>query len=91
MGTWTKVKRGLEEASKAFGDGQFEVSGHKIICPICSNSVFSRSTAQLNTAGATFLGFDWANKTVNTMICSKCTYVTWFADRPTRVAEPVDV
>ena len=91
MGTWSKVKSGVREAKKSFGDGQFEVNGTKINCPVCQNSKFSRSTAQLNTAGATFLGFNWANKTVNTIICNQCSHVSWFAERPTRVVEPNDV
>ncbi len=53
----------------------------KIIeCSHCSNRLFLKSQAQLNTAGLTFMGLDWLNKTANILICKECGQILWFLD-----------
>ena len=90
MGVWSKLKRGAKEASKSFGEGQFTVNGHKVTCTICGNIIFSRSTAQLNSSVATFFNFDWANRTANTLVCSSCSHVSWFLQKPKRTTVESD-
>jgi predicted nucleic-acid-binding Zn-ribbon protein len=64
-----------------FGDsepGQVQVAGVPLQCEICKNDSFWEREAQLNTAVATFFGFDWANATANCYVCSRCGYIHWF-------------
>jgi len=57
---------------------QVEVNGHMLRCPVCGNDTFYTRTTQLNTAGMTFLGLDWANEDALNHYCSACGYMFWF-------------
>ncbi|MEW6623329.1 MAG: hypothetical protein AB1420_09410 [Bacillota bacterium] len=57
---------------------QYVVAGKKLICPICEHDEFWTRQTLMNTAGATFFGFDWANRAADNYICDKCGYVFWF-------------
>ncbi len=60
-------------------DPQFvEVKGHQLSCPVCSSKLFWSRKAQLNTATASFFGFDWANRSATCYVCSDCTHILWF-------------
>lgn len=52
--------------------------GHKLECPVCKGTYFWERKTLMNTAGATFLGFDWANKEAINQVCNECGYVFWF-------------
>ncbi|SES88139.1 hypothetical protein [Anaerobranca gottschalkii] len=53
--------------------------GEKILeCPICNHKKFWKRQTLMNTAGATFFGFDWANKEAVNFICNSCGYIMWF-------------
>ncbi len=54
------------------------IAGNKLICPVCKYDKFWHRNTLMNTAGATFLGFDWANKSADNYICDNCDYVYWF-------------
>lgn len=56
------------------------VCGYKLECPICKGNQFWERTTLMNTAGASFLGFDWANKEARNYVCDHCGYVMWFLD-----------
>ncbi len=58
--------------------GKVTIKGHDLICPICGNDSFYQRTTQLNTAGMTFLGLDWANQNAFNYYCSECGYMFWF-------------
>ena len=60
----------------------YVVKGVDIVCPICHNDLFLEGHAQLNTQMATFFGFDWANRQVQTLTCSRCSNVLWFDNEP---------
>lgn len=49
-----------------------------LTCPHCAGEYFERDSAQLNTAGFTFLGIDWANQSALTFICTTCGSIQWF-------------
>ena len=53
--------------------------GHDIMCDHCKGNLFYRDKRLLNSAGATFLGFDWANKESLIFICANCKKIQWFA------------
>ena len=61
--------------------GTVEIKGHKLICPICEGQNFWNRQTLMNTRGATFLGFDWANKEADNFICDNCGYVFWFFEK----------
>ncbi len=54
------------------------IKGHQLVCPICDGKAFWERETLMNTAGATFLGFEWANKVAANYICNDCGYVYWF-------------
>lgn len=58
---------------------EVEVKGIKLICPVCGGSHFTSRNSLLNSRGATFLGFDWANQGATNYICVNCSYIFWFA------------
>jgi predicted nucleic-acid-binding Zn-ribbon protein len=66
----------LEETAE-----RVEMLGKDLRCQICGNDQFWRREAQLNTAFATFLGFDWANPSATCLICNSCGYIHWFLPR----------
>lgn len=61
--------------------------GSVVKCPICSKTEFWHRRTLLNTAGASFLGFDWANREAFNLICGHCSHMLWFHDVP-RLARP---
>lgn len=57
---------------------KYVVQEKPFACLACAHDHFREREAQLNTATATFFGFDWANATANCLVCAKCGYVHWF-------------
>ncbi len=55
-----------------------EVQGYELECLVCGNDTFHKREAQLNTAAASFFGFDWANQTGLCYVCAECGYIHWF-------------
>lgn len=62
-------------------DKEYEVNGYKITCLVCGNNRFWFRKTLMNTRGATFLGFDWANREAGNYVCGRCGYVMWFLER----------
>jgi ribosomal protein S27AE len=60
----------------------YSIGENKIVCPICGSDKFWHRTTLMNTAGATFFGFDWANKEADNLVCGSCGYVLWFLFEP---------
>ncbi len=58
-----------------------ERKGHALKCPICGGEKFWTRKTLMNTAGATFLGVEWANKKADNFICDNCDYVIWFLEK----------
>ncbi len=56
-----------------------------ITCPICHSQSFDKEYRQLNSRGATFFGFDWANKNAAILICRHCTNIAWFYNDPVAI------
>lgn len=61
---------------------RFRAGNAKIICPCCQHDHFDKDYRQLNSRGATFLGFDWANKNATILVCQRCSYIAWFMAEP---------
>lgn len=63
---------------------EYTVEDTPVKCPHCGEGQFSLGTAQLNTAGMTFLHLDWADKTAYTLVCAHCGHIEWFAQEPAK-------
>ena len=61
---------------------RFEVSGIAVRCPHCGADEFIEGRAQLNTAGMTMMGLDWANRSAATLLCTGCGRIEWFLADP---------
>lgn len=77
MGFVSEFKKGLK--GEPAGE-RYEIAGKPVACSHCGGDRFFRRPAQLNTAGATFFGLDFANKTAYAYICAECGRVEWFAE-----------
>lgn len=55
-----------------------ERSGHLLTCPICGGQKFWRKEAQLNSKIASFLEFDWLNRSGDCYIWKECRHIIWF-------------
>lgn len=72
MGIIDSFKRGLND------DHSYEIAGEMLVCPHCGGIDFEQSEAQLNTAGLTLLGLDWANRNASIFVCMNCGRIEWF-------------
>jgi len=54
------------------------IKGIELVCPICGGKEFYYRQTLLNTSGATFFGFDWANANADNYVCNHCYYMFWF-------------
>ena len=55
-----------------------EVLDRTLQCVVCQHGEFHKRSAQLNTAGLTFLDLDWANRSADLYVCARCGYIHWF-------------
>jgi hypothetical protein len=51
-----------------------------VTCSYCDNTRFGTRRIKLNTSGAEFFGFAWANKESLALICSECGGIHEFLD-----------
>ena len=82
MGLFSKRRPLFDSTAKPGGPHSYQVVGKPVICPQCGGSQFEEGSALLNTAGMTFLGLDWANKSATVLICSQCSHIQWFLQSP---------
>jgi predicted nucleic-acid-binding Zn-ribbon protein len=54
------------------------IQGRELKCLVCGHDEFHKREAQLNTAAASFFGFDWANQSGTCYVCAQCAYIHWF-------------
>ena len=64
---------------------EYKIDDDFITCSHCKNTYFIKGSAMLNTAGMTFLGLDWANRTAITLMCDNCGLIHWFGKAPNPV------
>lgn len=74
MGFFSNFKRGLED------NWTFEVAGRQVVCSHCGGTEFERSEALLDSAGMSFIGFEWAGRSATVLICKRCGHIEWFFD-----------
>ncbi len=85
MSIWESIKQVSKAVIGELGPGEYMAAGRKIRCPHCGGTYFIEGSAQLNTAGMTFLGLDWANRSATTLMCDHCGYIQWYGEKPERV------
>ncbi|MCP5106666.1 MAG: hypothetical protein GY950_25000 [bacterium] len=56
----------------------YNIKGQPLKCQVCGHDQFWFRTTLMNTKGASFFGFDWANKEAENYVCNHCGYVHWF-------------
>ena len=54
------------------------INNRESACPLCGCTDFTQQQAQLNTAGMTLLGLDWANEEADCFVCRDCGHILWF-------------
>jgi len=85
----TNWGRALRKGAKAFREslspGEYSAGGQKVICGQCGGSIFETGSSQLNSAGLTFAGLDWADKSAATLACVKCGKILWFLKKPEKL------
>lgn len=72
------LTRAVSQDTGQIVDGRYFVNGRALACTVCKHDVFNQRSAQLNTAGATLFGLDWANESARCLVCKSCGYVHWF-------------
>jgi hypothetical protein len=63
---------------------RYQIQGKAVRCAHCAGESFALRTALLNTPGMTFFDLDWANRTATVLVCSECSQIQWFLERPSR-------
>ena len=58
--------------------GPLDAAGPAMACHHCQHTGFEQKSVQLNTAGMTLLGLDWANRQATCLICTRCGFIHWF-------------
>ena len=71
-------KKTAMERTVYVGDREIE-----LVCPICGGKKFFERKTLMNTVGATFMGWDWANPEAINFVCEDCSYIYWFMQDPT--------
>ena len=80
-----RLKTSAKTIKESFGPSHYEAANIKVICPHCKNDIFKDGSAQLNTAGATFLNLDWLNKSATILVCTNCSLIQWFMESPKKI------
>lgn len=81
------VKAGVRGAMSQMGPGRFRAAGRPITCQHCGDTRFQRHEAQLNSAGSSAVGVDWADRSGVALACVTCGLIQWFARDPERVSD----
>ena len=76
------LRRGFRSAQSGPEGERFVLAGKLVRCLHCGEYRFHQGSAQLNTAGLTFLNLDWANRSAVTLACVQCGRLEWFLQAP---------
>ena len=79
-GAWTADER-TAPAAAAHSRGSAPARG---TCLWCGWTGLQQRELMMNTRGMTFMGWDWANKGAQCLVCERCGYIHWFAPLPNK-------
>jgi uncharacterized protein len=82
---WQALGRAAKATRESMGPCPYSVNGKKVTCIHCGEAEFTEGSAQLNTAGMTFIGLDWANRSAHTLLCANCGHIEWFMQKPEKI------
>ena len=51
---------------------------HPFTCHVCQGYLFIERENKINTTGAEFFGFGWANESATGLLCTRCGYLHSF-------------
>lgn len=51
---------------------------HPFTCHVCQGYLFIEREIKINTTGAEFFGFGWANESATGLMCTRCAYLHVF-------------
>jgi predicted nucleic-acid-binding Zn-ribbon protein len=68
---------------------RYIIADKAVECPHCGRADFEARKILLNTRGATFLNFDWLNRTAVTLKCQNCGRLEWFDAEPREARPPL--
>lgn len=77
MGFFSEFNKALKGEE---GGDKYEVAGIAVSCPHCKGDHFLESEALLDGRGASIFGMEGFGAGATTLTCTKCGYVSWFAD-----------
>ena len=60
----------------------FLAAGKVIECAHCGSTAFIKTQTQLHTQGLTFLQLEWLGPTVHALVCTHCSCIMWFGQKP---------
>lgn len=60
--------------------GQVQKAAQPLSCPACGQDRFDSRAGVMDTRGASFFGWTWANRGSTELVCRGCLYVMTFAD-----------
>ena len=72
----------FDKAPKEEFISSYSIAGKKIVCPNCGSDKFQMRDVLLNTSAMSFFGLDWANRSASALICTGCTRIEWYLDKP---------
>jgi predicted nucleic-acid-binding Zn-ribbon protein len=82
MGLFGRKKPIFDSTAKPSGPRSYVIEGKAVVCSHCGNNQFEEGQSLLNTAGLTFFGLDWANRSAGILICNRCSHIEWFLRIP---------
>jgi len=85
MPTMRQVLNAAKQAATVFGPGEYALLDKPIVCPHCGGRVFQAGEAQLNTSLLTFFKLDWLDESATVLLCTRCSQIQWFGQRPMRL------
>jgi hypothetical protein len=76
------LRAGVSAAIGNDGAKRYRAGGRSLACSACGGQTFARGTAQLQSAGMSFIGLEWTQKEATTLACATCSRVEFFLDAP---------
>lgn len=64
---------------------RWRVNEHEVRCGQCGHTLLIEHSAQLHSAGLTFLNLEWLGTVTTVLECASCSHLEWFVRRPAHV------
>jgi hypothetical protein len=81
------VGAGVKGALEVFEPGPFSAGGKRISCPHCGHETFDIQDKVFNSWSRELFTSELFSQTAAVLICTNCTHLQWFGERPERIYE----